>query len=294
MKRYLPLLLAVMAICLLAACGGDDAPPTPTASTSAGTATPTGAPTPTRTPVNVPISEEIMVFAASSLTEAFTQIGEDFEATFPGVKVNFNFGGSQDLRTQLEQGAQADIFASADTTQMDAVTRTGNMSGSRYTFANNKLVIIVPAANEANITSPQDLVKDGIKVVIGGENVPVGRYTRLFLDAASATSDFGAGYKESVLANVVSEASNVKEVVSTVQLDEVDAGVVYATDVTDAVSDDVTMIEIPDAVNQIAIYPISATYSGISKGGAQEFIDYVLSETGQNTLVSFGFSRGYR
>lgn len=291
MMKRLPLLLAMIAIGLLTACSGDDgASPTPTTPNGQQTPTalPTG-PTPTRTLVSVPITSEITVFAASSLIDAFTQIGGDFEATYPGVKVNFNFGGSQDLRTQMEQGAEADIFASADTTQMDAAAQIGLVTGQRSIFARNKLAIIVPKANEANIRTPQDLAKPGIKIVIAGENVPVGRFTRQFLDAASATASFGAGYKSTVLANVVSEASNVKEVAAPVQLDEVDAGVVYITDVTHAIADDVTIIDIPEAVNQIATYPISFTYSGISSQSAQLFMEYVLYDLGQETLVSFGF-----
>jgi molybdate transport system substrate-binding protein len=174
---------------------------------------------------------------------------------------------------------------------MDAAARSGVVAGLRSTFANNKLVIIIPKANEANIKTPQDLAKAGVKIVIAGENVPAGRYTRQFLDAASETASFGAGYKEAVLANVVSEAGSVKEVAAAVQLDEVDAGVVYVTDVTDAIADDVAMIDIPEAVNQTATYPISLTYSGFSNAAAQTFIDYVLSETGQDTLASFGFSK---
>lgn len=295
MKKYLILLLNVIAFGLLSSCGGDDdlsASPTQTgvATQTATTATPTGL-APTSTPVPVPITDEITVFAASSLTAAFTQIGADFEAAYPGVRVNFSFGGSQNLKTQLEQGAQADVYAAADTAQMDAAARSGVVAGLRPIFAYNKLVIITPKANEANIKTPQDLARAGVKIVIAGEDVPVGRYTRQFLDAASATASFGSGYKDAVLANVVSEASNVKEVAAAVQLDEVDAGVVYVTDVTDAIADDVTMIDIPEAVNQTATYPISLTYSGFSNEAAQTFIGYVLSETGQDTLASFGFMK---
>jgi molybdate transport system substrate-binding protein len=289
------LLIGLAAIALLSACADDDSSSNPSA--QPGTATqataipsPTG-PTPTRTPVNVPITEEVTVFAASSLTDAFTEIGADYEATFPGVKVTFNFGGSQDLRTQLEQGAAADVFASADTAHMDAAATSGLVTGLRRVFAHNKLAIIVPKDNEAGISTPQDLARDDIKILIAGENVPVGRYTRQFLDAASAMTAFGAGYKDAVLSNVVSEASNVREVAAAVQLDEVDAGIVYITDVPYATSGDVTMVEIPDDVNQTADYPISLTYSADADDVAQGFIDYVLSEMGQAVLESFGFIR---
>jgi len=283
-------------VMLLTACGGDDdATATPSASPtnqpSTVNATPTG-PTPTRTPVNVSIEEEITVFAASSLTEAFTQIAEDYEAAFPGIGINVVFAGSQQLRTQLEQGAEADVLATADEEQMDLAASSGLVSGFRFTFARNRLVIIVPDENEAGLTEPEDLAQPGVKVVIGGENVPVGRYGREFLDAASQQSDFGGDFADAVLGNVVSEASNVREIVSAVQLGEVDAGIVYVTDVTQSVSGDVSTIEIPDDLNPEARYPIALTHLGAPKDNAQGFIEYVMSEAGQATLGLFGFAPG--
>lgn len=292
--KYTPLLLAVMAIGLLTACGADDgASPTPTTSSAQQTPTvapPTG-PTPTRTPVSVPITRELTVFAASSLTGAFTQIGEDYGASNPGIGVRFNFAGSQELRTQLANGAEADVFASADASQMDAAAASGLVAGIRRPFAHNRLVIIVPKANEADVQSPQDLAKPGIKIIVGGDNVPVGRYTGQFLDDASSDVSFGAGYKDAVLANVVSQASNVKEIVSAVQLDEVDAGIVYITDVSDDISNDVTTVEIPDALNPIAEYVIATTYTGFADQVAIDFVEYVASGQGQETLAAFGFTK---
>lgn len=271
---------------MFAACGGGDSSPT---------ASPTSAEpaTPTRTPANAPITHSITVFAASSLTEVFTQMKADIEAFVPGLGVNLNFGGSQQLRTQLEQGAEADLFASADTNQMSLAAGSGIVTGQQYAFAHNKLVIIVPKSNEANISKAEDLARSGLKIVIAGEEVPVGVYTRKFLEAASADPAFGAGYEEAVLNNVVSEASNVKEVASSVQLGEADAGIVYATDAR-ALSDDVTVIDIPDSVNQTADYTIALTYTAINDLDAQSFIDYLLDpDAGQGTLESFGFIKAY-
>jgi molybdate transport system substrate-binding protein len=175
---------------------------------------------------------------------------------------------------------------------MDNAKTSGVVAGDASVFAHNRLIIIVPKANEANIQTPQDLASSGIKIVLAGETVPVGKYARRFLDAASADASYGAGYEDAVLANVVSEASNVKEVTSAVQLDEADAGIVYVTDVTSDISNDVTKIDIPDAVNRVATYPISLTSTATTNATAQAFIDYVLSAEGQATLASFGFQKG--
>jgi molybdate transport system substrate-binding protein len=275
---------ALVVVALMASCGGDDDTATPSASPTE-QATATG-PTPTRTPVNVPITQEITVFAASSLTAAFTQIAEDFEARYPGIGVTLVFAGSQELRTQLEQGAEADVLATADIQQMDLAAASGLVSGLRQIFARNKLIIIVPAGNPSGISNVEDLARDGVKLVIGGENVPVGRYTRAFLEAV------GDDFADDVLSNVVSEATNVREIVSAVQLGEVDAGIVYATDVTSTTSSDVLVIDIPDSVNQVAIYPISITHLAVSKEIAQDFVDYVTEGHGQVVLQSFGFGPG--
>jgi molybdate transport system substrate-binding protein len=270
------LLIACLA---LAACGGDDAAtpsPTPVSATTSAS------------PAATQVSGDITVFAASSLTGAFTQIGKDFQAANPGAHVTFNFAGSQDLRTQMEQGASADVFASADTNQMGLAQQSKVVPGPGTIFLHNRLVIIAPKANSAGVTTPQDLAKPGVKLVIANENVPVGKYARQFLETASGSASYGSGYKNAVLANVVSEATNVKEVVSPVQLDEVDAGIVYVTDAKSA-ANDVTQIDIPDSVNQIANYPISLTTAGLMNAAAQAFIDYVTGAAGQATLKSFGF-----
>jgi molybdate transport system substrate-binding protein len=292
-RKWLLVGAALLMVAIMGACGDDDGADNVSPTATVSTASSDTGPTPTRTPVDVPIEYEVTVFAASSLTEALTQIADDFEHLIPGVGVNLQFGGSQDLRAQIEQGAEADIFISADRTQMELLAQSGLIGGQRFVPARNKLVIIVPKANEANITSPQDLANPGLKVILGGENVPIGNYSRLFLEAASESPDFSPDYSESVLANVVSETTNVKELAAAVALDEVDAGIVYATDVTPDIAEDVTVIEIPDDVNQVAQYSMSLTVAGIETAYAQEFIDYTVNTIGgQETLVSFGFMEG--
>jgi molybdate transport system substrate-binding protein len=232
--------------------------------------------------------EAITVFAASSLTGAFEEIGQKFEEQ-TGAGVSFSFGGSADLRAQLEQGAPADVFATADGLQMSLAADEGVVEGDAKIFARNRLVVIVPKANSAGIVSLEDLARDDVKVVLADEAVPIGHYSRDFLDKADV--EFGAGYQDAVLANVVTEASSVKEVVSAVQLDEVDAGIVYATDVTGEIAGDVTTIEIPDELNVIATYPIARTADAGAKEAADAFIAFVLGDTGQGILAAHGFMK---
>jgi molybdate transport system substrate-binding protein len=279
MTKYLFAVMTALAV-LFAACSGDDSTATPSA-------TPTIAVTGTPTPK--PLSGSITVFAASSLTDAFNDMGAQFKAANPGVTVTFNFGGSSALRAQLEQGATGDIFASADTTQMGLAKTSGVVSSDGTVFVHNRLVVIVPKANSAGITTLNDLANSGVKIVLADSTVPVGKYARAFLTAASADPAYGSDYSDKVLANVVSNASNVKEVTAAVQLDEADVGVVYTTDVTAALAPDVTTIAIPDNVNQIATYPIAVTTNSGAKTVAQAFIDFVLSGAGQDILASHGF-----
>jgi molybdate transport system substrate-binding protein len=276
---YLVCLMLSLAV-LCAACSGDD-------STAAPSITPPAAVSGTATPK--PLSGSITVFAASSLTDAFNEIGAKFKSENSGVSVTFNFGGSSDLRAQLEQGAPGDVFASADTTQMSLAKTSGVVSSVGTVFAHNRLIVIVPKANPAGIATLQDLANSGVKIVLADSTVPVGKYARAFLTAASADPAYGSNYSDNVLANVVSNASNVKEVASAVQLGEADAGVVYTTDVTAALAPDVTKIAIPDSVNQLATYPIAVTTVAGAKDAAQAFIDFVLSSEGQDILASHGF-----
>ncbi len=232
---------------------------------------------------------DITVFAASSLTAAFEEIGQSFHDANPDATATFNFGGSQDLRTQLEQGASADVVAFADTKQMDSAVESGVANRDYTIFAHNHLVVIVPADNPAGIKSLQDLANPGVKLVFANADVPVGNYSRQFLDKASADPKLGATYKDDVLANLVSEEANVKQVATKVQLGEADAGIVYTSDVTAELAEDVVMIEIPDALNVIADYPISQTLVSSNEMAAAAFIEYVLGKEGQAILESHGF-----
>ncbi len=234
-------------------------------------------------------ADEITIFAASSLTDAFNAIGSDLEAANPGLDLVFNFAGSQALVTQLTEGAKADVFASANNSQMKAASDGGVIAGEPQTFAHNRLAIVVPKDNPAGIASIADLGNDGVKLVLAAEDVPVGQYARQSICIAGAdTATYGDGFVDNVSSNIVSNETNVKNVLAKVQLGEADAGIVYVTDVTSDVAADVTLIEIPDTVNVIASYPVAAVTDG-NADAANAFITYLLSAEGQATLASFGF-----
>jgi molybdate transport system substrate-binding protein len=259
----------VAALFLLSACGGGS---------SAASATATSQPPVTLT-----------VFAAASLKGAFTKIGQQFHSAHSNVTVNFSFGGSDTLAAQINQGAPADVFASANTTQMNVVVKASNIDASTVqTFAHNRLVVIVPKANPANIQTLQDLAKPGIKLDLAAATVPAGQYAVAYLTKASADPSFGASYKDNVLKNVVSYETDVTTVLSKVSLGEADAGIVYTTDAQTTAST-INTITIPDALNTIAVYPIAPVKSSPNAATATAFDSYVVSSDGQAVLASFGF-----
>jgi molybdate transport system substrate-binding protein len=161
---------------------------------------------------------ELTVFAAASLTEPFTEIGTRLEATYSGLQVVYSFGGSQMLRTQLEQGARADVFVSADAVQMELARKSGVVQGETPVFVKNRLVVIVPRENPGQVTAFRDLARAGLKLDLAAPKVPVGNYSRQALQ--KATAEYGAEFAERALKNVVSEEENVKQVVTKVQLGE--------------------------------------------------------------------------
>lgn len=242
-------------------------------------------------PRTVPATETprpltLTLLAAASLTDAFTEIGEVFESSNPGVTVIFNFAGSQALRTQIEEGAPADVFASASIQEMDILVADGLVErDAPKLFLTNSLVIILPADNPANILRPEELANPGIKLVLAAENVPVGKYTRQALVRMNAS--FGNDFREKVLSNVVSNEENVKQVVAKVQLGEADAGIVYVSDTISA--PELKRVEIPADLNPVAQYPIAPLGKSANPWLAEQFVQYVLSEDGQAVLKKWGF-----
>jgi molybdate transport system substrate-binding protein len=231
----------------------------------------------------------LQVFAAASLSDAFTQIGHVLEKQRPGLNVRMNFAGSQQLAAQIESGAIADVFAAADDRWMAYVKDLGLLSGDPATFVSNKLVVIVPKTNPARIQRLQDLSRGGVKLVLGADAVPVGRYSRTVLRNLARDPAFDVDFVRLTLRNVVSEEENVKSVVSKVQLAEADAGMVYRSDVTPSVSRYLRVIEIPDSANVLASYPIALIKGGREPSAAKAFVDLVLSPEGQQILARDNF-----
>lgn len=281
MKRLISLTLLLSIF--LSACGASSAP-TPASAAEAPTLAPTETP-PTATPEPKP--QTLTVFAAASLTDAFIEIGAAFDAANPGVTTTFNFGGSQTLRTQIEEGAPVDVFASANAKEMDTLVTDNFVTADiAQVFLTNKLVVILPADNPAALEKLEDLANPGIKLVLAAEEVPVGKYSRQAFDLMDAS--FGTGFKDKVLANVVSNEDNVKQVVAKIQLGEADAGIVYTSDAIAA--PDLKTIEIPADLNVIAKYPIAPLVNSENTELAAQFIEYVLSAEGQSVLAKWGFA----
>jgi molybdate transport system substrate-binding protein len=227
-------------------------------------------------PSPTPLSGTISVFAAASLTDAFKALGTSFQQAHSGVTVQFNFAGTPTLLTQIEQGAQADVFASADIANMDKLTTDGFTTGTSEVFAHNQLEIVVAPGNPKGIAGLADLAKPGVIYITEAPTVPAGKYAKQALAKAGVT------------VTPKSLETDVKSVVSKIELGEADAGIVYITDVT-AAGSKIQGVPIPDADNVIATDPIVAVKGSKNLDVANAFIAYVVSGAGQATLTSFGF-----
>ena len=230
---------------------------------------------------------KLTVFAAASLTEAFGEIGKSFQAVHPGVGITFNFAGSQALRTQIEQGAPADVIAAANTAEMDTLVAEGFVEqAAPRLLLTNRLVVILPSGNPAHLERLQDLGRPGLKIVLAAPDVPVGKYARQSL--AAMNSAFGDDFEAHVLNNVVSEEDNAKQVVAKVQLGEADAGIVYTSDAIAA--PDLKKIGISSALNVTARYEIAPLAASRNAALASEFVEYALSPAAQAVLARWGFT----
>ena len=256
--------MVAVAVLALAGCGSNDK-----SDSSSGSESATGSELPTA-------SGEVVVFAAASLTESFTKLGKDFEAANPEAKVTFNFAGSSALAQQINQGAPADVFASAAPKNMADVTSTGAITDKPVTFVTNTLEIVVPAGNPAKVKGLADFAKPDLKIALCAEQVPCGAAAEKVLDAAGVT------------AAPDTLEQDVKAVLSKVSLGEVDAALVYRTDVR-AAGDKVEGIEFPESDKAVNEYPIAACAKAPNAAGAKAFVEFVLSDRGRAVLTEAGF-----
>jgi molybdate transport system substrate-binding protein len=270
-RRVLIGLLAVFSLGA-AACSSSSKSST-SSTTAAPPATTAAAPATSAPPA---VTGHLTVFAAASLTGAFGEIGKAFSQANPGATVTNSFDASSALAQQITQGAPADVFASADTTNMDKLKADGFTTSTSQVFARNKLEIVVAPGNPKGITTLADLAKSGVIYITEAPSVPAGKYALQALKMAGVT------------VTPKSLETDVKSVVSKIELGEADAGIVYSTDVT-AAGTKVAGVPIPDADNVIAQYPIAAVKATTNSAAANAFIAYVLSPAGQAKLQSFGF-----
>jgi molybdate transport system substrate-binding protein len=234
-----------------------------------------------------PTNAEITIFAAASLRNALAEAKIAYEAANPGMTLTISTDSSSALETQIEQGAPADVFLSADTTNPQKLVDGGFAAGGPVTFAGNELVIIVPADNPAGIAAPTDLAKDGVKVMAAGDEVPITKYATQLVGKLAELPGAPADFAERYAANVASKEDSVSGIVSKIELGEGDAGIVYVTDATAA--ENVTTVEIPDGSN------LPATYAGVVVGTSQNqeaataFLEWLAGSDGQAVLSTFGF-----
>jgi molybdate transport system substrate-binding protein len=232
----------------------------------------------------------LTVFAASSLTDAFGELAKTFEERNPGVEVRQSFESSSTLLTQIQQGARADVFATAADEELDAAVDDGLVAREPEVFARNREVILVPQANPANIRGMEDLAKPGVKLVLAEEGVPAADYALEILRKANPV--YGADFKQDVLSNVVSRESDVRASVSRVALGDADATFGYASDYTPDIRDQIRVIQIPEDINIIATYPMATLKGAQSPELARRWENLVLSDDGQRGLEKWGFEPG--
>jgi molybdate transport system substrate-binding protein len=281
--RGLSIALAVGLV--VAACSNSGSTSSPSAPAEPSVAPPSAA-------ASEPISAEpasLTIFAAASLKNVLADAETAYEAANPGTDLTISTDSSAALETEIEQGAPADLFLSADRTNPQKLIDAGLAAGDPISFAGNKLTVIVPTDNPAGIQSPADLAKDGIRVIAAGDEVPITKYATQLVEKLATESGDAAAFQAAYAANVASKEDNVGQIVSKIELGEGDAAIVYVTDA--AGSDEVTPIEVPDALN------VPATYAGVvvgaspHKDAAATFLEWLTGPDGRMVLSSFGFQR---
>lgn len=231
-------------------------------------------------------ASSVTVFAASSLTNAFNEIGPAFRRAHPALQLRFNYGASSALRSQIQLGSPADVFASADKEQMEPLRKAGLVSPPTI-FARNRLTMVVPKENPAKLQTPRDLARPGLRLVATASSVPIGRYTQDALAKLGLEPGYPADFSAKVNRNVVSREPNVRAVLAKVELGEADAALVYETDARGSAR--VRAIAIPEKANVVAEYPIAVLTASGNKSGAEAFVQFLRSHTGRSILKRHGF-----
>jgi len=229
----------------------------------------------------------LTILAASSLTDAFGELAKTFEKQNPGTEVRTSFGASSEMLAQIQQGAPADVFASADQEHMNTALKSGLVSGRPETFVKNREVVMVPKDNPANIRSLRDIAKPDVKLVLAEDEVPAAEYAREILDKANA--EYGDGFEKAVLSNVVSREVDVRASVNRVTVGDADATFGYASDYTPDIRDRVKVVQIPSDLNIVATYPVAALKDVKSPELAKKWVALVTGEEGQRVLKKWGF-----
>jgi len=264
MRRLIPILLLVVAILIPHAGCTRTTPPAP--------------------------KRTLKVLAAVSLADALREVGTAFETANPGVRVEFIFAGSNQLRTQLENAGPGDVFASADRRQMDAAITSRSVDPATIrAFAQSRLALIVPANNSAAIHSLSDLARPNLKIVVADSAVPAGNYTRLMLEKARTLTDLGPRFVAAFDANTVSREENVAAVVTKISLNEADAGIAYATDALGANAAKLTVIALPPELEQRIEYVAAVTARPRDRALAANFVEFLSSPQASGVFTRRGF-----
>jgi molybdate transport system substrate-binding protein len=269
---------------VLVACSSSGATPSAPPSPPAATATPAPA---SATPAPTPAPVELTVYGAASLKAALEQAKAAYETANPGATVTISTDSSSALETQIEQGAPADLFLSADKTNPQKLVDAGLADGATVTFAGNKLTIVVPADNPAGIASPADLAKVGVKVIAAGDTVPITKYATQLVANLAKESGYPADFVAAYTANIASKEDNVKAVIAKIELGEGDAGIVYVTDAK--ASSKVKTIDVPDSANVPATYDGVVVRASTNAAAARAFLDWFAGPDGQAILGGLGF-----
>jgi molybdate transport system substrate-binding protein len=283
MRSRLAVRVAVLSLAL-AACSSGGA--SPSASTAPTVAPPSSAPASASTASSAE-AVELTVYGAASLKGALEQAKAAYETANPGTTLTISTDSSAALETQIEQGAPADVFLSADTTNPKKLVDQGLADGAPVTFAGNELTVIVPADNPAGIKTPADLAKSGVKVIAAGDEVPITKYATQLVDNLAKEAGYPADYAADYAKNIASKEDNVKAVVAKVELGEGDAGIVYVTDAK--ASDKVATVDVPDTANMPATYDGVVVKASKDAAAAKAFLDWLAGPQGQAIFGGLGF-----